>query len=408
MDGTKDIRRGTAGFLTRLDEQIGPWLFYSGLVLFLLSRRMYFESDAQPGCIAQIQYIFGLLGRGLLYLRLLTALPKRPLRTVACLSLLAVFVLSAYLNSSVGVPLYNLALIVMASRGADIKIALKLWLAYALFNLVMCPSFLALGWAADIVKHKWVLTGHSFGFRNPNALGVIVMMTILAGLFLLRERRGWVVWLVCWCAAALVLFVSLTLTQVAVLLALPLFYLLLSRVKVPAGIVAALPAACLILSVILCYIYGPGYGNNTFESRFSIGALLYGKAGLSLLGQDCGLKGWVIETFPYYLTLDNAYLRLFLCNGVLVGAMVLILMSQFLWQVAKRGDALTTAFAATMAVEAMMEAVPFVVDYCFLPLLFMHYFEKSAPAHRRGIEYLSFALAIAAAVYVLFNPICLK
>ena len=347
------------------------WLFYAGLLLYLLGGLPIRRAELTPAVLYQVQPILGHIGAGLLLLRLLTLFPVHPRYTLSCLCLLAVFRFSYFLSGPRTLNLFQVALVVAASREADAKVALKIYLGYLIFFLLLCPVLYAGGWAGSVVKHIGSLRGGSFGFPNPNTLATFLAMSVFLGLLMARRTRPVVALTVCWMAAALVFFLTLSRTFTILLLALPLLWWLFHRTAPEPGLLAALPAALLLLSVLLAACVGPGYGANTFDSRFSIGALVFQQCGLSLFGQDCFLQGWFRGLYPYHLDVDNGFLSLLLCSGVLPALVTLVFLTLFFRLIGKKGDPLLTAVACCILLSGLMEKVPFRIHHTFLPLLYL-------------------------------------
>ncbi len=393
----------TGLFQTKKFQQSSLWLFYIGLALILFSLQRFEWTGFTPTFIEKVQFILNRLGLGLLVLRLLSLAPAYPRFVLASSCLVAVFWFSHILSVSSGkLNLYYIVLVAAASRGVDAKTALKLYLAYLVFFLVVCPASYSLGLTGNVLKHIGPLQGGSFGFSNPNYLAMFIAMAASLGLYLFNVRRTATVWIVSGLAAVLIAFLTLNRTFTLLMLALPVFYLLFERKKPEPWMLAVLPAVCLAISIILACIYGPGYGSDTFESRFSIPALVYKKCGLSLFGQDCGLDRWANGVWPY-LNIDNGYLNLFICGGVVTGLVALGFFTHFMYLVGKRQDGLLSAVACCIAISGTMESAPFNLFDSFLPLLYMSLADEFAPESRKAADAVSLAFALGTALYV-FMP----
>lgn len=380
------------------------WLFYAGLFVFLIADKWYATSALTPEWVGRAVRICNYAGHGLLGLRILTLAPRYPRYVAGCLCLLAVLRFSFILSDPRTPSLFQIALVAAASRDADLRTALKVYLAYLLFWLAVCPLSYAAGLTGNVVKHLGHLTGNSFGFSNPNYLAIFMMTAVCLGLYLLRNRRVALAWAASWASAALVFLLTFGRTEALLLLALPLVYLMLVKVKVVSpALMAALPVACLALSVILACICGPGYGENTLEGRFSISALVYEKEGLSIFGQNCGLDGWFHGRKPYNLTIDNAYLSLFISGGVVTGALAVAFLSHLLYLIGRKGDRLLCAIACCFTMSGLMEPIPYDMRLTFLPLFYMPLVEEYAPGFGKKVRALPYAL-LAGAVLCAFMP----
>ena len=379
------------------------WLFYAGFVLILLGESILLPTELTPVFLSQIGSILHWLGAGLLLLRIATLLPAYPRYTLTCICLLVAFRASFFLADPISPKLYVMALVMAASHGSDMKVNLRLFLAYLVLFLLALPAAYLLGWAGNLVKHIGSLQGSSFGFKSPNSLAAFLALAVSVGLYLTKERRWAVVFAVCWSAAALTFLLTLSRSQVLLLLVLPVLHLFLQKFRPKPWLLAALPFACLALSVLLAIHYGPGYGTNTFESRFSIPAMVYEKYGLSPFGQECGLRNWFKGVYPYRLAIDNGYLAIFLCRGVFIGVAALAVMAHLLYLVGKKGDALLTAMTCCMTVLGMMEGIPFFVKFSFLPLLYVPLLEELEPEGRKITLPVAFVLAFSLLTYM-FMP----
>lgn len=379
------------------------WLFYAGLVLFLLGESRMLPTEQTPALLGQAGNLAHWLGAGLLLLRIATLLPAYPRYTLTCIGLLVAFRSSFFLADPVSLKLYDVALVMAASRGSDLKVNLRIFLAYLVLFLIVLPASHLLGWAGNMVKHIGSLQGSSLGFKSPNSLAAFLVLAVSVGLYLTRERRWAVVCAICWPAAALTFLLTLSRTQVLLLVALPLLLLFLQKFRPKPWLLAALPFACLALSVLLAVHYGPGYGSDTFASRFSIPALVYEKFGLSPFGQDCNLRGWFKGAFPYMLPIDNGYLSLFLCRGLFPGIAALAVLTHLLYLIGKKGDALLTAIACCLTVLGMMEGIPFLLKFSVFPLLYVPLLEELEPEERKFPLPAAFFLAFSILAY-LFVP----
>ena len=379
-------------------EPFFPWLFYAGLFLMLLGTQPLSPTAATQDAILRISGMIGRVGAGLLVLRILTFFPRHPRYVLSCLCMLVIFRFAYILGGTRN--LFYLTLAVAASRDADLKISLRIYLVYLAFFFIAGPASWVLGWTDNVATHMGQLRGGSFGFYNPNTLAAMIAMAAFLGILSARQRRTALICIVCWSAAALTFFLTLCLTQTLVLLAVPAIYLLFRRVGLKPCLLAALPLICLALSVILASCFGPGYGSDTFVSRFSIPALVYDQYGLSLFGQDCGLDDWFKGEFPYILTIDNAYLNTFLCEGLVAGLAGMAFFIHLLFLIGKKGDRLLAAVACCIMVTGMMENTPFNIRYSFLPLFYLPLVEGFASSRKKAALNIPFALVLALAVYV--------
>lgn len=356
-----------------------------------------------PDAVEELRTVARILGVGMLYLHLLSLFPRRPVYTVTSLSLLAVLKLSTMtFNDANTLLLYPLALITASSMDTDIRISLRVMLACLLVTIVTGPLTLALGWTEPVFTHMGALRGSSFGISNPNILSILAVFAVFLGLYISKERREIRILAVSWAAAAIVFCSTLSLTQAFLLLFMPLVYSFAKRERIAPWLLALIPSACLLLSVVLAAHYGPGYGSNSFESRFSIPAMVFGKYGLSPFGQHLGLSTWFRGDTPHGLVIDNVYLNVFLCSGVVVAVIALALLSWLFYMIGKRGDPLLLAISICVAVGGMMEHSPFDV-FNFTALFFVQFLDDSAPAPKKAFGILLPVVAFWALCYM-FRP----
>ncbi len=345
------------------------WLFYAGLALYLFSVPWWCAPEQGLRLLVRVLYVTGLAARALLLLRVLSFLPGRPRYALVCICLLGVLKLSSVLAVQSRSDLFHFFLVLLASRDTDVRISLKIVLSSIVFFLIVCPVSFALGWNGEQVKHIGQMRGTSLGFDNPNSFACFIMTAAFCGFSLAREKRMSVICMVCSALAVLVWFLTLCKTITICLLVLPLLFALFMRWS-NHKIVAAMPAACLLLSLVLAAVYGPGYGGNTFESRFTIPALVYQKCGLSLFGQDCGLTEWLTGEGPTRLSIDNCYLNIFLCNGIVAGLFAMAFLTHLMLLIARKGNPLLAAMACVIIISGIMESWVFNISLNFIPFFF--------------------------------------
>lgn len=185
-------------------------------------------------------------------------------------------------------------------------------------------------------------------------------------------------WMICWSAAILIFFCTLSLTAFIILLLIPLFEYIQKLYRIPAWNLALFPSVCLLTSILLSFYYGPSYGSTTFESRFSIPALVYQNYGLSLWGQEYGFvsnfTAWITGEQP--LCVDNLYIHLFLCNGVIIALFVIIFLSHLLYLIGSWGNPLLVSSAIGVTLSGMMETIPIDVIVNFMLLYYFHLFAQ--------------------------------
>ena len=391
--------------LLKLNDILGPWLFYVGFSLLLLNVNYMWLSDDMPGSVSQFRYFISQTGKALLYLRLALMFVHHP-RFVSCyvvLRLFLVFTLAAggdhFINS--------LFLVLAASRDTDIRYTLRIYFCAFIFFLLTSFLCYSLGWADDITRQRWGMTGHSYGMVNPGTLSVVLLMFSIYTMLSVRVKERPVIALSLFCVFMSILAFSLTLrlTENIVLLMIPVFYVAFFNRPSLLRWLPFVPLAFLLLSVLLAAYYPPGDGTTTFECRFSSAHMVFERDGLTLFGQDCGIVGlktaWTHNIPPF--TIDNGYLRLFLRNGLLLGSFVMVLWTFLFHRISKMGNPLLAAIALAVAIEGMMESWVFGVYYNFVLLFLFHRFTNfSARCGRLAVRMA--LVATAAALFWLYAP----
>ena len=358
----------------RINDKYGAWLFYIGLFLLIVCRYWFLPNKEMPNAYFSLHILFKHVGRLLIICRLLLFSRKYPLYVLFCIVIGTLFLYSFRTNSS-SILIYSF-FIIAASKDTDNKVILKLFLLS--FLIVFCTALMSwnFGWTSDIVKHKFDLVGHSWGFTNPNTLAFLLLMSTLLVLQHWNIKQTKVIWMSCWATAILLFFCTLSLTSVIVLLLIPLFEYIQKLYRIPAWSLALFPSVCLLASILLSFYYGPSYGSTTFESRFSIPALVFQNYGLSLFGQKYGyvsfFSAWVTGEHP--LCVDNLYMHLFLCNGIIIALLVIIFLSHLLYLIGNCGHPLLVSSAIGITISGMMETIPIDVITNFMLLYYFHLF----------------------------------
>ena len=174
-------------FIETVDRKYGAWVFYVALVLMLTSTS-WFWLDEIPGEIRLISKRSLQLGQTLCCLRIALLSWKYPRYVILC-AVIIPLVYYSYLLSH-GNMLIKTVMFVAASRDADIKVILRIYLVIFLTMLFLGPATLLLDWSADIVKHKYNHVGHSYGFYNPNRYAYLMQMLILLVIHILHIPLG--------------------------------------------------------------------------------------------------------------------------------------------------------------------------------------------------------------------------
>ena len=151
--------------LIRWNDKCGPWLFYIGFSLVMLSFNFLWLSDEAPSAISDIQRVALLTGKRLLYLRVLLMFTRHPRLVIGY------FVFRLYVAFSIaagGEQIINLsALAITASCDTNVRVTLRIYASMFLVFIVIAFASYFLGWAEDIQRHRWGMVGHSWGFSGP-------------------------------------------------------------------------------------------------------------------------------------------------------------------------------------------------------------------------------------------------
>ncbi|MBO4826797.1 MAG: hypothetical protein J5506_06145 [Prevotella sp.] len=388
-----------------MNDIYGPGLFYVGLSLVLLNVNYVWLRDSVPDALSQFRFFLSQIGKALLYLRLAFMFVRHP-RFVFCFALLRLFLV--FTLAAGGDYFINILILVLAaSRDTDIRVNLRIYFGAFIFFLLssfLCYSF---GWADDITRQRWSMTGHSYGMVNPAILSVVLLMLSIYIVLSVRVKERPVVALSVFCVfmSIFVFFLTLRLTETIVLLMIPVFYVAFLNRPSLSRWLPFVPVAFLLLSVLIAAHCPPGEDTTTFESRFSTARMVFERDGLTLFGQDCGIvslrTAWKYNIPPF--TIDNGYLRLFLRNGLLLGSFVMALWSFLFHRISKMCNPLLASIAVAMAIEGMMESWVFGVYYNFVLLFLFHRFTSfSARCGRLAVR--TALVATAAALLWLYAP----
>lgn len=339
-----------------LSDQIGPYLFYMAMVLAFISPEWFCNTNV-PQSLLDAWPIVPQSVRALCGIRLLLLASRHPRYVAACAVALVLLVVSFKMCGD-KLP-FMTALLVFSSRDTDYRRIVSIGFVALLTICVIAVVSYAAGITGDLVKHRFGLIGHSWGIGNPNTLAIIMGLTTVQALFLAKVRDWRKVCLVCTLMAVLAASLTLGMTMVVVLLLLPWVYYAMQRFSLPQWLCYGLPWLGLAVSILLMFYYGSSSGETTFESRFSMAAMVYERNGISMFGQDYGPVSWMqaqqTGEEPFYL--DNMYLSLLVYYGVIPMAIMLGLMGFGLSRLARYGNRLLLSMFLTLLVASLMEAI---------------------------------------------------
>ena len=153
--------------LTKWNDKYGPWLFYIGFGLVMLSFNFLWLSDESPSAISNIQKVALLTGKRILYLRVLLMFSRHP-RLVISFLIFRLFVAFSIAAGGEKI-IYLSALAITASCDTNVRVTLRIYASVFLTFIVIAFFSYFIGWAEDIQRHRWGMTGHSWGlYFNGN------------------------------------------------------------------------------------------------------------------------------------------------------------------------------------------------------------------------------------------------
>lgn len=207
------------------------------------------------------------------------------------------------------------------------KVALRAFILAICLGLI----FYFVGISPDVIKYKNDGTPvHSYGFKNPNNLGLLAIQPLLLWIYFKYNRFrlrdyigvavcGVIIYLITKCRSALVtvLFLLFLIPNVSA------FSKKRGIEKILKGLVL-LPVICAVISFLLPYLFSNG---NVFVNLLDVS--LSGR----LMGSSVVLKQYGLPMLPYVdnpvytnrYTLDNSFVRLAAYHGIISLVVVLML-----------------------------------------------------------------------------------
>lgn len=332
----------------------------------LLSEFWVYHSPTLTAYTASSSYKAHRFAELLCFIRILSYTHKDISYTINCVIIL--FLLSFLKSFNAGDnALYWSALLVMASRESRFKVTLYIFFFSFLSLLGIAFSTYAMGWSEDIVKHRNSLIGHSWGFSNPNMLAYILQMGTMIALIISHSQKTSFIILISFAMSIITCLCTWSLTSAMLLVAFPILYIILKSIRISPLLLASIPFFLLLASCLLSLYYGPSEGRTTFESRFSIPAIIYNNLGVSLFGQDCHLVS-LQKTFAEgtkTLWIDNMYHYLLLIHGIIPTILAISFFSHLLYRIGRNGAPLFQASAICILFNALTETLPigFLTDF---------------------------------------------
>lgn len=344
-------------------------MFYAALSLMLFSFYWIWANDI-PHIIRQIGYQLQHISYALFALRILLQVHRHTRFVLLCCIIIPILFIPSVLGGEK--ILFQTGLAIAASRDSKFSITTKIFLTTFLIILVTVPILWHFGFACDIVKHKYGMVGHSWGFTNPNRyacfLQVILFLIILkCKLTKLRDIA-----FICCIGAVIIGVITLSTTTIIILLLLPIIYSIASKYRINPHWYMGLPALGIIVSLALAIYYGPSMGETTFESRFSIPYLVLNNHGISWFGQDCDLVSWSesFQTGKEAIYLNNMFLSFFLRDGIIPGLIAFGFYTFYLYRIAKKSSPLVICIVLCFFLLAFSQEHTLNVMLCFPLFLF--------------------------------------
>ena len=235
-------------------------------------------------------------------------------------------------------------LFILATKYVDLDKVVKIHYYVLIIMLVILFSLFGLGFIKDVVLYRGSIIRHSFGFSHPNFLGMRVFQLALARAYIKRKNISIIDYFL---LVAAILFVYKYPNCKTAYYALTIFLVFLILYKIigviengrevlliAMGVMAGIVnISCIILSII-------NVKSNSILSkidkamsyRFSLCHNVYERFGLSLLGQNIDLVGYIRGVIGRKYYMDVAYTTLLERYGIIVYVIfsVLYLMSIFL------------------------------------------------------------------------------
>lgn len=352
-----------------INIKYGAWLFYAALSLMLFSFYWIWTNDI-PSSIRHLGYLLKHISQLLFAVRIALQAHRHPRFVLLCCLILPILYLPIIFGGEQ--LLFNSGLAIASSRDSKFSTTTKIFLTTYLIILIIAPVLWHFGFACDIVKHKYGLVGHSWGFTNPNRYGCFLLVVLFLLLFKYKLSKVRDIAIICFIAAIIIGFITISTTSVIILLLLPIFYYVVSRYHIKPEWYMILPAIGVVGSIALAIYYGPSIGETTFESRFSIPYLIFCSHGLSWVGQDCDLVYWneAFRTGQEAIYLNNMFLSFFLRDGIIPGLIALCFYTFYLYRIARKSSPLIISFTLCFFLLAFSQEHTLNVMLCFPLFLF--------------------------------------
>lgn len=343
-------------FIEKIDERYGIWLVYIALIAFFINPIWFHYANFQDW---QGYFVWNTerIAAYCCLLRLLLMSRRYPWYVICSLMAIAFVHRGGFFAEDK--TLYYFVIMMLASKGADFRKILSIYLGFFTFLILLDIPLYLMGEVTDYGKHRISLVGHSWGFSNPNLLAILISTMVFCVLTLWNKNRTAAVWGICILSALIIGWMTLCMTIIVALVLFPILYQLFIKRRPKAWQIALLPSFGLVISALLALWYGPSAGTNTFNCRFAVSAFIWKDWGISLMGQNCLVpftpNGGID---PKSLILDNLFLRLPLLYGFIPALIGYILWSYSLWKIARHGSLPLLTSAVCITLCGFMEVTP--------------------------------------------------
>ena len=218
-----------------------------------------------------------------------------------------------------------------------IKTSIIVNIIMLLFVVICCK----LGKLPDFVyPHESFLSiisgeGHSLGFKHYSNAAFMVLYISIMILFLKNNIKTIIIILLINILSLIVFTAKLPFIISVFYIVLLLYFRKKRKYKLSIKFWVSFPIICVVLSIIVCFLYTPEISlfnkmNTFFNNRLLMGNMALKNPGISLFGQKVVLQGTYALTYGKnvdwnigYFFIDNDYLLLIISYGLFLTAMIL-------------------------------------------------------------------------------------
>lgn len=223
-------------------------------------------------------------------------------------------------------------------------------------------------------------TGQSLGFPHPNTLGITVLVTILAWVYLNYKTNIIVIFFVAYLGALFNWIVPLARTSAIVLILLPwviLIYRYSDKLKLHSLYYCSIFFILVAFGISIILMFNIGYFSNNFSSkyssfyvRFTTAKSLYDYYGIHLLGSNIPFVS-TADALKFNITpviLDCAYLRMLIYNGLISTITMTIIFLVLGYRIYKCNNQILMVILVMFIILGFMEHVTFLAQWNFVLL----------------------------------------